>query len=358
MDNIDKARAVTRAFQIEGEAGDIRVNRQGHINSTFISEFTENGRIRRYTHQMINKSVFSDPARIMENIESVTSHIRKKIANLPDMESRCLEVISARDGKPYATDEDGNYWRTYRYIDEAISYNKVPGIDIAYNLGRGIGLFQKQLSDYNASSLYIPLPHFHDMSMRYSQLDEAVANDTKKRKEVVIDELSFLDENRKRGCIIWNDYEKGLLPERVTHNDTKINNVLFSPETGEALCVIDLDTIMPGTVLFDTGDMIRTACSTADEDEKDASLMDFSVDSYKAITDGYLSLASSFLTEAETAGIKESGRMMAQIMAVRFLTDYLNGDVYYRIDYPEHNLVRARTQIALIKAMDRRWKDF
>lgn len=354
----DKAREVISAFAISGECINIKVNKQGHINSTFISEFDDNGTKRKYTHQMINSAVFHDPVRIMDNILAVTEHIRGKLSDVPDKGQRCLEVILSKDGKPYAIDEDGMYWRTYGFVDDVMSYDKVPEENIAYNLGKGIGNFQLQLSDFDSSFLYTSLPRFHDMGLRFQQLEEAIEKNPQNRKDEVLDEIEFLEANKERGRRIWDAFESGELPSRVTHNDTKINNVLFSPVTGEAMCVIDLDTIMPGTILFDTGDMIRTACNTADEDEKDVENVDFSVPCYKALLEGYLEKAGAFITEKERDGIKESGRMMAQIMAVRFLTDYIAGDVYYKIDYPEHNLVRARAQIALMKAMDRRWNEF
>ena len=196
------------------------------------------------------------------------------------------------------------------------------------------------------------------MRLRYKQLQDAMKKDTRNRLRYVQTEVSFLLDNKERGEQIWNAFEKGIVPSRVTHNDTKINNVLFSEETGEAACVIDLDTIMPGTILFDTGDMIRTACSTADEDERNTEKMKFSVPLYKALIKGYMESAGSFLTDEEKSLIKESGRTITQIMAVRFLTDYLAGDTYYKIAYEDHNLVRARTQIALMESMDSQWNEF
>ena len=342
------------SFSIPGELISIKANTHGHINSTFISTFSDGGKQVKYTHQRINKSVFPHPDEVMENITAVTEHIRRKTGK----ENSTLTVVPARDGKPYSIDKDGEYWRTYIFIDDAASYDRVPDENIAYNLGKGIGDFQNTLSDFPSSSLRVVIPRFHDMGMRFEQLRTAVRNDSEKRLASVEKEVSFLFDNEKRGSMIWNAYADKTLPWRVTHNDTKINNVLFSNTTGEAVCVIDLDTIMPGTALFDTGDMIRTACSTADEDEKDTEKMEFSIPLYKALISGYMEEAHSFLTEDEKSLIKESGRMMAQIMAVRFLTDYLQGDTYYRTEYPEHNLARARTQIKLIQSMDTRWREF
>ncbi len=358
MSTQDKVKDILSLFPMQGELKGIKINTQGHINSTFISLFEENGREQRYTHQMINSSVFPHPDQVMSNILLVTEHIREKVKGMEDEDRRTLRVIKAKDGKPYAIDSDGMYWRTYTFIDGVKSYDRVDNEEIAYNLGLGIGTFQHQLSDFDSSKLYTVIPHFHDMAMRFQQLRDAIKADSKGRAGSVSKELEFLFDNENRLSVISNSYYKNLLPSRVTHNDTKINNVLFSERTGKALAVIDLDTIMPGTILFDTGDMIRTACSTADEDEKDTSLMEFSIPYYKALYEGYLDASSSFITEKERECIKESGRTITAIMAVRFLTDYINGDTYYKTAYPEHNLVRTRTQLKLIESMDKQWEDF
>lgn len=358
MDNYKAAEKVIGNFLIDGELEKIKVNTQGHINSTFVSTFVKDGIRTKYTHQKINRNVFKNPKEVMENIVAVTQHIEDKVSSFPDKDRRVLKVIFTKDNLPYYIDEDGEYWRTYIFIENVNTYDKIPSVNAARNLGKGIGNFQKQLSDFDGSRLNITIPHFHDMNLRYRQLDDAVKADVKGRCAQVKAELDFLYANKERGCRIWDDFEKGILPNRVTHNDTKMNNVLFDPESDEAVCVIDLDTIMPGTILFDTGDMIRTACNTAEEDEKDLSKVSFNAEMYKSLIGGYMESADSFLTKEEREGIKESGRVITQIMAVRFLTDYIAGDVYYHTAYDEHNLVRCRTQLGLIKSMDEQWGDF
>lgn len=358
MDNYKAAEKVIGNFLIDGELEKIKVNTQGHINSTFVSTFIKDGVRTKYTHQKINRNVFKNPKEVMENIVAVTKHIEEKVSSFPDKDRRVLKVIFTKDNLPYYIDEDGEYWRTYIFIENVNTYDKIPSVNAARNLGKGIGNFQKQLSDFDGSRLNITIPHFHDMNLRYRQLDDAVKADVKGRCAQVKAELDFLYANRERGCRIWDDFEKGILPNRVTHNDTKMNNVLFDPVSDEAVCVIDLDTIMPGTILFDTGDMIRTACNTAEEDEKDLSKVSFYAEMYKSLIGGYMESADSFLTKEEREGIKESGRVITQIMAVRFLTDYIAGDVYYHTAYDDHNLVRCRTQLSLIKSMDEQWGDF
>lgn len=358
MDNYKAAEKVIGNFLIDGELEKIKVNTQGHINSTFVSTFIKDGVRTKYTHQKINRNVFKNPKEVMENIVAVTKHIEEKVSSFPDKDRRVLKVIFTKDNLPYYIDEDGEYWRTYIFIENVNTYDKIPSVNAARNLGKGIGNFQKQLSDFDGSRLNITIPHFHDMNLRYRQLDDAVKADVKGRCAQVKAELDFLYANRERGCRIWDDFEKGILPNRVTHNDTKMNNVLFDPVSDEAVCVIDLDTIMPGTILFDTGDMIRTACNTAEEDEKDLSKVSFYAEMYKSLIGGYMESADSFLTKEEREGIKESGRVITQIMAVRFLTDYIAGDVYYHTAYDDHNLVRCRTQLSLMKSMDEQWGDF
>lgn len=358
MDNYKAAEKVIGNFLIDGELEKIKVNTQGHINSTFVSTFIKDGVRTKYTHQKINRNVFKNPKDVMENIVAVTKHIEEKVSSFPDKDRRVLKVIFTKDNLPYYIDEDGEYWRTYIFIENVNTYDKIPSVNAAKNLGKGIGNFQRQLSDFDGSRLNITIPHFHDMNLRYRQLDDAVKADVKGRCAQVKAELDFFYANKERGCRIWDDFEKGILPNRVTHNDTKMNNVLFDPVSDEAVCVIDLDTIMPGTILFDTGDMIRTACNTAEEDEKDLSKVSFNAEMYKSLIGGYMESADSFLTKEEREGIKESGRVITQIMAVRFLTDYIAGDVYYHTAYDDHNLVRCRTQLSLIKSMDEQWGDF
>ena len=319
MDNYKAAEKVIGNFLIDGELEKIKVNTQGHINSTFVSTFIKDGVRTKYTHQKINRNVFKNPKEVMENIVAVTKHIEEKVSSFPDKDRRVLKVIFTKDNLPYYIDEDGEYWRTYIFIENVNTYDKIPSVNAARNLGKGIGNFQKQLSDFDGSRLNITIPHFHDMNLRYRQLDDAVKADVKGRCAQVKAELDFLYANRERGCRIWDDFEKGILPNRVTHNDTKMNNVLFDPVSDEAVCVIDLDTIMPGTILES---------------------------------------ADSFLTKEEREGIKESGRVITQIMAVRFLADYIAGDVYYHTAYDDHNLVRCRTQLSLMKSMDEQWGDF
>lgn len=265
-----------------------------------------------------------------------------------------LTLIPAKDGRFFYIDEAGEYWRTYLFIEGAAAFEIMEDTKRAYKAGAAVGTFQRLLADYSGV-LHETIPNFHNMRCRYAQLDEAVRRDEAGRAASVQKELHFLEENRVRGMILTDGLIAGQLQWRVTHNDTKLNNMLFDIATGEVLCLIDLDTVMPGTALFDIGDLIRTGTNTACEDEQDCSKVHCDVPLFHALVAGYLSTAGGTLTGYEKSLIAESGRNLAQIMAVRFLTDYINGDKYYKTARREHNLDRARTQIALMQSMDAQW---
>ena len=307
----------------------------GHINATYRID-SEKG---SYLLQRVNTSIFTNPEKMMENIALVLERIPS------------LSLAKTADGKLFFEDETG-FYRVYNFVENSVSYDKITSPDMAGRMGSALRSFHVMLSGLDGSRLYETIPHFHDMFSRFSQFDEAVGEDRAGRASSVQDEISFMNSNRERAQKISSLYAQGLLPVRVTHNDTKLSNVLFDRTTGEYITFIDLDTVMPGTVLFDTGDMIRTGCSTATEDEKDLSIVHFSLDYFRAMEDAYLS-SNDMLTEREASLFAESGRTITFIMALRFLTDYLNGDTYYRVDYDDHNLVRTRNQIKLIEEMDK-----
>lgn len=365
---------IFKRFAIYGDLVSFKPFGGGHINGTYLSVWNQAGTQVRYTHQRINRRVFQNPAAVIENIRRITEHIAAKLtaeaepaatiapqptpqpgtAAVP-VSRQALTLIPAKDGRFFYLDPAGEYWRTYLFIEDAVTYERMESPALARKAGAAIGAFQRQLSDYRGPALHETIPDFHNMHSRYDQLDHAVAHDVAGRLAEVRAELAFLEANRARGMILSDGLARGTLPRGITHNDTKLNNILFDAATGNALCIIDLDTVMPGTVLFDTGDLIRTAANTACEDEPDLSKVRFDTSLFAALIDGYLSTASSFLTPAEKSLIAESGRVLTQIMAVRFLTDYLNGDRYYKISRPTHNLDRARSQIALIRSMDSQW---
>jgi Ser/Thr protein kinase RdoA (MazF antagonist) len=327
----------------------------GHINNTFVSAWNQGGTKVRYTHQRINEKVFLHPDQVMENIVQVTRHIAGKYKGEPNCSSRTLTVVPANDGKPFVRDREGGWWRTYLFIENVHSLEVAETPSQVRFLGACIGLFQKQLSDYRGNRLNETIPGFHNMKLRYERFYKALHNDTARRAKEAAAEIAFMEKNEERGSILINALEEKVIPERICHNDTKINNILIDDVDEKLFCVVDLDTVMPGTALFDLGDLIRTGTNRSAEDDPDTAKITFDLDFFKALLEGYMSEAGSFLTANEKNLLAESGRTITHIMALRFLTDYLEGDVYYHIDRPNQNIDRCRNQIALIRSMDTVW---
>ena len=353
---------IVSAFEIPGACVSIVPFGKGHINDTYLSSWrgdapagaAERGGERRYIHQRINDTVFRRPDQVMENIARVTARLAQALRRegADDIERRTLTVVPARSGESWHRDRRGGWWRTYLFISRTRAEDRVESPRQARLLGAAIGKFQRMLADLPPPPLHETIPLFHDMRFRYRQLDEALAADKMGRARSVGPELEFFAANRERGAALAEGLERGSLPARICHNDAKLNNILLDEATGEALCVVDLDTVMPGTALFDFGDLVRTVASSAEEDEADINRITFNADLYGALLSGYLSEAAGFLVPAETALLAEAGRNLAQIMGLRFLADYLAGDVYYKIGRASHNLDRCRNQIALVRSMD------
>jgi Ser/Thr protein kinase RdoA (MazF antagonist) len=294
----------------------------------------------------------------MENIQRVTKHISKKIYKdeVSQKSRRVLTVVPARDGTPWVRDREGGWWRTYVFIEGAHTKDTVSSMTEAELLGKSVGQFQNQLADLGGERLHETIIDFHNMEFRYRNFHNALEKNEFDRRREVEPEIGFFLKNEERGGILIRSLRSKTIPERICHNDSKLSNILLDDETGEALCVIDLDTVMPGTSLFDLGDLVRTVAITAVEDEPDVSKVSFNPDFFRAILQGYLSEAKGFLTGEEIALLCEAGRNLAHLMGIRFLTDFLEGDHYYQTTRPGHNLDRCRTQIAMIKSMDEQWE--
>ena len=346
-------------FAIYGSPEEIRPMGKGHINDTFISRWNQAGAHVRYTHQRINHKVFIHPDEVMENISRVTRHISAKLAAAgeKDISRRVLTVVPARSGEPWIRDSEGGWWRTYCYIEGSHTGDTASSPEEAELLGMKAGQFQKQLADLEGPRLFETILNFHNMETRYVRFHEALKKDELNRAKEAAPEIDFYLANEERGGILIRSLRSGAIPERICHNDTKLNNILLDDNGGGALCVIDLDTVMPGTSLFDLGDLIRTVTITAAEDEKDLSRVCFNPVFHKALLKGYLSEALDFLVPEEHKLLCESGRNLAHIMGLRFLTDYLEGDHYYHISRPGHNLDRTRTQMTFIRSMDDQWDE-
>jgi Ser/Thr protein kinase RdoA (MazF antagonist) len=321
----------------------------GHINDSY-RIFTSDG-TPGYFLQRINHHIFKDVDGLMENIRKVTRHLAGKLAGNPQLSFRVLEIIPATDGKLYVLDPDGQYWRLYNFIDRTHGYNLVENTRIAREGGQAFGTFMSLLADLPTDGMTEIIPGFHDMEKRLAAFHKVMEADAVDRAASVSDLIRFVRDREEQMLRIPALIRKGELPSRITHNDTKFNNILFN-EQDEAVCVVDLDTVMPGTVLFDFGDAIRTGANTADEDEKDLSKVDINLPVYEAYTRGFIASTGGALTETETENLAFSARVMTFIIGLRFLTDYLDGDHYFRIRYEGHNLDRARVQFRLVEAME------
>ncbi len=325
----------------------------GHINDTYCAWYDQAGVRIRYIHQRLNHHVFKEPIKVMENIDRVTHHALDKLlaAGNPEAHRRTLFCIPALDGKPYAFDSEGNLWRTYPFIEKARAYDTIETNEQAYQAARSFGEFQKLTADLTGGRLHETIPDFHHTLKRLEALETAIQQDLTGRASSVQPEIEFA-RARKADCSIVVDLiAAGKIPERVTHNDTKISNVLLDEITAEGICVLDLDTTMPGSALYDFGDMVRTAASAAAEDETDTSKVTLRLDRFEALVKGYLSSAT-FLNSAEIDHLAFSGKLLTLECGIRFLTDYLNGDTYFKIHRPDHNLDRCRNQFSFVKALE------
>ncbi len=340
--------AILKEFGIETE--DISRFGTGHINETYKLSF--NG--KDYILQKINGYVFPKPADIMENIVGVTTFLREKInANGGDARRETLHFLPTKDGKYFAVDEDGTFWRLMDFVTGTVAYEKADSLDMLRKSGVAFGKFQSMLSDYPAENLNEVIKDFHNTPVRLEQLKEAVRENKVGRVETAADELNFALERENAACELTDMLSSGKLALKVTHNDTKMANILVDEKTDEPVCVIDLDTIMPGLVAYDFGDSIRSGATTALEDEADLDKVNFDLEKFRAYSEGFLSVCGKSLTDNELYSLSVGAKLMTFECGIRFLADYFNGDVYFHTDYPEHNLVRARNQFKLVKDMEK-----
>ncbi len=354
-DSITNVEELLGAFVFDGVFEGFEQLIHGHINDTYRFDFrTENGDKKSYLIQVINTYVFKDPDALMKNIVSVTEHIHKKILeNGGDPDREGLYVYYTKDNKPYYRDSNGRCWRCYNFIPNAHSCQSAGTPEIFSKAARAFGKFQQLLSDYPGETLAETIPNFHNTVSRFADFKKAAADNLSGRAGQAIPETEFVLAREKDCSVLLDLLDAGKLPLRVTHNDTKLNNVMFDVETGEGICVIDLDTVMPGLSLYDFGDSIRFGANTADEDEKDLSKVALSLEHFRAYTMGYLSAAGKSLTDTEIEYLPFSAKLMTLECGMRFLGDFINGDVYFKTEYPEHNLVRCRTQFKLVEEMEK-----
>jgi len=321
----------------------------GHINDTYLVKTVAGV---NYVLQRINHGVFKNVPGLISNKVNVSKHLQKKLAYLPKYEltRKVLSFVESTKGDYYYIDTEGNYWNLMVYIDNSITFETVPSADVAYEGGKLIGGFLNLTSDFDASKLSEVIPKFHDMPFRFSQFEDALKVASEERIENAKEYIELVWSLKDEMHIIQNLKESGEIKLRVTHNDTKISNVLFDTNN-KGLCVIDTDTVMPGVVHYDFGDAIRTICNSAAEDETDLDKVNFNLEYYKAYTKGFLEQVESVLTPTELKYLPLGAKTMIFIIGLRFLTDYLNGDIYFKTKYPEHNLDRAKNQFKLIESM-------
>lgn len=333
-------------FQIDGAVKGVSELKKGHIHDTFVSEWTTG---RRYIHQRVNQGIFTNVPGLMDNIRKVTEHVQSKI--VPGAEETVLKLVPTRDGALFTTDTKGGFWRTYDFVEGTYNVSVCRDKQEALKAARAFGKFLSQLSDLNPTDLIETIPRFQSTMMRYQQFRDAIANDRSGRLSQVRQEIEFCLKHEEKGIIVDTSMASGRIPLRVTHGDLKINNLLFSSKTGEGVCVVDLDTCMPGSLLFDFGDLALNASALAAEDEPDLSKVKISTDYLAATTMGFLEQTAGFITAEERELMPQAPAAIALNLGVRFLTDFINGDIYFKVAREGHNLDRARTRFRVFELL-------
>jgi Ser/Thr protein kinase RdoA (MazF antagonist) len=341
----ERLRFIGRHFAIEGELAESSRIDSGYIHDTYLAHY------RRGVHQRVNHPVFRDPVALMDNLARVTAHLRTGLdrRGVTDLHRRCLTLVPARSGRLFHLADEGCTWRTFHYIAGARTRDTVERPDQAYRAARAFGEFAALLADLPPPPLAETIPHFHDLPQRFANLEEAVREDRRERAALVRAEIEAARRGHARLVEALQSCGATELPRRVVHNDCKINNVMFDEVSGEALCVIDLDTVMDGTVLCDFGELVRTTTCRAPEDEPDLDRIHFDLELFAAVARGYLEGAEGLLTEPERRALPVAGALLAFENAIRFLTDHLAGDHYFRIRREDQNLDRARAQLYLFQ---------
>jgi Ser/Thr protein kinase RdoA (MazF antagonist) len=344
---------VLNQFAIDGKLLSIEELKRGHINRTYVATWGEGKSRKRYIHQVVNHRIFEDINGLMRNLDVVTTTLRaKKEAGELRADERTLTLVKARSGATHLCDEGGEFWRTFEFLEDTSTYDVCPGPQIAKEAAAILGRFQRALLDLDSSSFAETIPFFVDGARRYSVFEEAVHKDTLRRVNACRELIDFALERTAFGGSLIRAVRDKTVPSRITHNDMKLNNVMFNKAADRAVCVLDLDTCMAAPVLYDFGDLVRNTAVPCAEDEQDFSKVVVDMDLYRAICDGYLTEMGRFITPAERERLATAPRNLALILGVRFLTDYLQGDTYFRIHRPKQNLERASTQFQIVRVME------
>ncbi len=345
---------VVSQFCLDGDFLDVIPCGTGHINDTFVSRFQTTEGVVRYVHQRINHHIFREPYKLMENVERVTRYAHERIrAAGGDPRRETLILVPALDGSTLYRTAEGDFWRTYWFVEGAHTYDQPIDSQQVYGAANAFGRFQTLMRDLPGGRLHDTIPDFHHTAKRFAAFTGALTKDVANRARFARNEIDLALAREADTSVIVDLVARDQIPERVTHNDTKLNNVLIDDQTGEGICVIDLDTVMTGTVLYDFGDMVRSSACTAAEDERDLEKVQLDLHLFEQIVKGYLDATRDWLTPTEIQYLAFSARLITLEQALRFLTDYLNGDVYYKVQRPEHNLDRCRTQFKLLLELER-----
>ncbi len=357
----DKLAEVIAAFPIEtaqnGSLVEKRPYGNGHINDTFLLRCETPEKLeKKFILQRMNHSIFKNPPQLMENVVHVTQYLRKIIlAQGGDPDRETLNVLQTRDGANWYLDNNHNYWRVFPFIERSVCLEKVENEKDFYDSAVTFGNFQKQLADFPVAVLHETIPNFHNTASRFADFQKAVSEGSKERLALAQAEIAFALERKEDTAVLTKLLAEGALPLRVTHNDTKLNNILFDADTHKALCIIDLDTVMPGLSLYDFGDSIRFGANTGAEDETDLSKVGLDLSLFEAFTKGYLEGCAGSLTAKEIELLPMGAKLMTYECGIRFLADYLTGDHYFKTHREHHNLDRARTQFRLVADMEAKW---
>ncbi len=354
----EKYSYILSKFKVEGNLIDIKSYDQGHINTTLIATLNDHGKTHRYILQRINTDVFKDVEKLCENIHNVTVFLKKKIHDRHGDEDReTLFLIPTIDGHHYIFDEELGYFRLFPFIEDTICLDNSESTDDFLLVGKSFGGFLRDLADFPTETLYETIPNFHDTAKRFDTFMQVLNEDKLNRKKDVEEEIQFILDRKEETHILVDLLSEGKLPSRVTHNDTKLNNILIDKDTKKGICVIDLDTVMPGLAAYDYGDAIRSGANTGKEDEQDLTLVNFSLPLFEAFTKGYLSVLKDTLTDLEKETLVFGAKLITFECGMRFLTDYLSGDTYFKTQFPGHNVVRCRTQFKLVKDMEEHFQE-
>ena len=356
---IDNILGIAGRFDVAGIPVAYKECTAGHINNTYMVTFDCDHKTEKYILQRINTYVFKNPQHVMHNIVGVTTYIKALLEHDGgDAERGTLDFVKSKTGEYFYKDEKDGYWRMYRYVDNVISYSQAESPELFEKAGVAFGKFQLQLAGYDASDLYETIPDFHNTKKRFERFTQVVNSCTSERRNIASDAIEFILARGAKCSFVVDEIEAGRIPVRVTHNDTKLNNILMDEQTGEGVCIIDLDTIMPGSVLYDFGDSIRFGASSALEDEADLDKVFFRTDMFEAFARGYITASNGTLTAHEIESLVMGAYIITFETGMRFLTDYLENDVYFKTSYPDHNLVRARNQLKLVYDLETRMNEF